>query len=137
VIVKVININPKEGHEVLERCQVLKEYGLFIDTIRKLQGEGNPEPFKDAIEQCIRLGILSDYLRKRGSEVFNMLIAKYDYETDIKVQRQEAREEGEVNGIEKALKSLIDNTDWTIEQAMKMLEIPEEEQSLYREKLKK
>jgi hypothetical protein len=94
VVVKVININPQEGHIVLERCPILKEYGLFVDTIRRLQDEGNPEPFKDAIEQCIQSGILSDYLKKRGSEVYNMLIAKYDYETDIKVQRQEAREEG-------------------------------------------
>jgi hypothetical protein len=38
--------------------------------------------------------ILSDYLKKRGSEVFNMLIAEYDYDMDIKVQRQEALEEG-------------------------------------------
>jgi hypothetical protein len=94
VEVKVININPQEGHEVLERCQVLKEYGLFVDTIRKLQAEGKPKPFKEAIRQCIQMGILSEYLKKRGSEVYNMLIAKYDYETDIKVQRQEAREEG-------------------------------------------
>ena len=31
---------------------------------------------------------------RRGSEVENMLLAEYDYETDIAVQREEAHEEG-------------------------------------------
>ena len=31
---------------------------------------------------------------RRGSEVENMLLVEYDYETDISVQREEAWEEG-------------------------------------------
>lgn len=31
---------------------------------------------------------------RRGSEVENMLLVEYDYETDIAVQREEAWEEG-------------------------------------------
>ena len=31
---------------------------------------------------------------RKGSEVVNMLLDEYDYETDIEVQREEAREEG-------------------------------------------
>ena len=92
--VKVININPEEHHEILERCQVLKEYGQFIDTIRKYQELGVDEPYKCAVEECIGEGILSDYLSKKGSEVVNMLIAEYDYDLDIEVQREEAFEEG-------------------------------------------
>ena len=37
---------------------------------------------------------------RRGSEVENMLLAEYDYETDIAVQREEAREEGHKEGEE-------------------------------------
>ena len=42
-----------------------------------------------------------DYLMRRGSEVENMLLAEYDYETDIAVQREEAWEEGMEKGIDK------------------------------------
>ena len=38
--------------------------------------------------------ISTDYLMRRGSEVENMLLAEYDYDTDIAVQREEAHEEG-------------------------------------------
>ena len=90
-----LNINPDAGHEVLEKCPILKEYGQFIDTIRKYQDEGDEDVYEHAIKECIRQGILADYLTKRGSEVVNMLVAEYDYEMDIEVQREEAFEEGE------------------------------------------
>ena len=50
--VKVININPNEHHEILERCQVLKEYSLFIETIEKYRQRNVDEPYKKAIQEC-------------------------------------------------------------------------------------
>ena len=40
-------------------------------------------------------GILADYLRRKGSEVMNMLIAEYSYEKDIQVKQEEAFQVGE------------------------------------------
>ena len=34
--VKVINIRPEEHHEILEKCQVLKEYSQFMEIVQKL-----------------------------------------------------------------------------------------------------
>ena len=96
--VKVININPEQHHEVLER-HVLKEYSIFIDTIRKYQDADVDEPYRKAIEECIEKDILADYLRKKGSEVVNMLMSEYNYEQDIEVQREEAYEEGKKSGL--------------------------------------
>ena len=92
--VKVININSTANHELLEKCQVLKEYSMFIDTIRKYQASGEKDAYAHAIHECIKNGILADYLRRKGSEVENMLIAEYDYDLDIEVQREEAMEDG-------------------------------------------
>ena len=96
--VKVININPDAEHEVLERCPVMKEYSLFIETIRKYQEAGEENAYEMAIKECIERGILAEYLKKKGSEVINMLKAEYDYEMDIEVQREEAYEEGKTEG---------------------------------------
>ncbi len=41
---------------------------------------------------------LSDYLRRKGSEVRNMLIAEYSYEKDIQVKQEEAKQEGREEG---------------------------------------
>ena len=98
--VKVININPAQKHEVLEKCPVLRDYSIFIDTIRKYQEQRVDNVYEKAIHECIDKGILADYLRVHGSEVVNMLMSEYNYEQDIEVQREEAFEEGERLGRE-------------------------------------
>lgn len=86
--VKVININSNKAHELLGKCGILREYSQFIDTVRKYSGE--EDSIKKAINDCIRQGILADYLKRKGSEVTNMLIAEYSYEEDMQVKQQEA-----------------------------------------------
>lgn len=101
--VRVININPEKNHEVLNKCPVLKEYGQFVSLVRQYEKTGDPEAIKHAVEECIRKGILAEYLRKKGSEVVNMLIAEYDYDMDIEVQREEAFEDGLERGLKRGL----------------------------------
>ena len=57
--VKVININPEQNHEVLEKCPVLRDYSIFIDTIRKYQGQRGDNVYEKAIRKCIDKGILA------------------------------------------------------------------------------
>ena len=40
-----------------------------------------------------------DYLKRKGSEVENMLIAEYSYEEDIQVKQQEAKQQGRQEGL--------------------------------------
>ena len=82
--VKVININSGKAHGLLRKCGILREYSQFIDTVRKYSGE--EDSIKKAINDCIKQGILADYLKRKGSEVRNMLIAEYSYEEDIQVK---------------------------------------------------
>lgn len=96
--VKIININPEEGHEILTKCPVLGEYSEFVETVRKYQKAEDGEAYRHAIEECIERGILKEYLIKKGSEVVNMLVAEYDYDLDVEVQREEAYEEGRMEG---------------------------------------
>ena len=56
--------------------------------------------FNNAIKECMREGILKEYLKRKASEVINMLLAEYDYETDIAVQREEAGRIAFASGIE-------------------------------------
>ena len=95
--VKVININSDKAHEVLDKCGILKEYSQFISTVRKYWEEEGA--IKKAIKECIEKGILADYLKRKGSEVENMLIAEYSYEEDMQVKLQEGIWQGRREGI--------------------------------------
>ena len=94
ISVKVININVDKENPILKRCEALKEYSEFIEQVRSNIENNVPEPFTSAIKETIKKGFLSDYLNRKSTEVQNMLLAEYDYDTDIAVQRKEAREEG-------------------------------------------
>ena len=88
--VKVFNINKDKGAEVLTRCKPLEEYSLFVEEVRT-QTQLDPENgFTNAVKICIEKEILKDYLLRKSREVINMLVAEYDYDTDIAVQRQES-----------------------------------------------
>ena len=94
ISVKVININVDKENPILKRCEALKEYSEFIEQVRFNIENAVPEPFTTAIKEAIKKGFLSDYLNRKSTEVQNMLLAEYDYDTDIAVQRKEAFEDG-------------------------------------------
>lgn len=71
----------------------------FIDAVRAHSSEESA--IKKAIRECIDRGILVDYLKRKGSEVENMLIAEYSYEEDIQVKQQEAKQQGMEEATEK------------------------------------
>ena len=99
ICVKVININVDKENPVLTRCEALKEYSEFMEQVRFNVENEIPEALTVAIKQSIKQGFLSDYLRRKSTEVENMLLTEYDYDTDIAVQRQEAYEDGMEQGI--------------------------------------
>lgn len=92
--VKVININKNKNHEILDKCEILREYSEFVEMTRIHKDD--KEALETAVRECIRKGILKDYLERKSGEVVNMLMDVYDYDTDIAAQREEAREEGDL-----------------------------------------
>ena len=105
--VKVYNINKNKSAELLSRCKTLDEYSLFIEEVRK-QTQLDPENgFTNAVKICIEKGILKEYLQRKSREVINMLVAEYDYDTDIAVQKQESLmigiQQGMAQGIQQGI----------------------------------
>ena len=96
--VKVLNINEHKGNKILQSCKPLAEYSLFVETVRRNIERDKEYGFEKAIKDCIQNGILKEYLQRKSKEVINMLIAEYDYATDIAVQRAEERKIAYVEG---------------------------------------
>lgn len=89
--VRVINIGPRQTLKFQDDCGILEQYCKFIDMIR--QSPKDEDAYKAVIQKAINSGILSDYLSRNATEVINMFLAEYDYETDISVKCEEARED--------------------------------------------
>ena len=56
-----------------------------------------------AIQEAVRRNILRNYLERRGGETLSILMAEYDYATDIAVQKEEAYEDGLFAGREEGI----------------------------------
>lgn len=97
--VEVLNINKAKENQILKNCKPLGEYSLFIEEVR-IQIQIDPENgFTNAVKICMEKGILKEYLQRKSREVINMLLAEYDYDTDIAVQRRESLMIGIQQGI--------------------------------------
>ena len=88
--VQVLNINTDKANKVLAACKPLEEYSLFVEEVRKQTQLDSANGFTNAVKICIEKEILKEYLQRKSREVINMLVAEYDYDTDIAVQRAEA-----------------------------------------------
>ena len=104
---KVLMLNVNEGHnkDLMEQCQTLKEYAIYVARVRKYASALNlNDAVERAITECIKEGILVDFLRKNRSEVKMVSILEYDKEWEEKNLRkaeyEAGKEEGKNEGIE-------------------------------------
>lgn len=94
--VRMLNINYGKNGTLLEKCNMLKEYALFVDSARKYISEGTDrqEALNRAIDNCIDCGILSDFLRSYRAEVLGMLLEEFDVDKYERSMKAEGCEEG-------------------------------------------
>ena len=100
---KALMLNVNEGHnkELMEQCQTLKEYAIYVARVRKYTSEMNlNDAVARAIDECIKEGILVEFLRKNRSEVKMVSILEYDKEWEEKKLRKAEYEAGRSEGIE-------------------------------------
>ena len=100
---KVLMLNVNEGHnkDLMEQCQTLKEYAIYVARVRKYTSEMNlNDAVARAIDECIKEGILVEFLRKNRSEIKMVSILEYDKEWEEKKLRKAEYEAGRSEGIE-------------------------------------
>ena len=100
--VRVININEGRNDAIIKNSDVLYGYVRFIGKIRENQKAGLDlkSAITTATRDCIKEGILVDFLKIHSSEVINMLTTEWNDEQARKVWEEEAREEGIEKGVD-------------------------------------
>ena len=109
---KVLMLNVNEGHnkELMEQCQTLKEYAIYVARVRKYTSEMNlNDAVARAIDECIKEGILVEFLRKNRSEVKMVSILEYDKEWEEKKLRKAEYEAGKEDGKSEGITEIIQN----------------------------
>ena len=93
--VLVININEGHNQKLMESCQILKEYAQYVSKVRTYKKTLSlNEAVEKAVEECIREGILREFLLANKAEVGAMSIFEYDREWEEELLRKEEFEAG-------------------------------------------
>lgn len=98
--VTMLNINLGKNKELMEQCETLKGYALFVHKIRTYtdMGENIDNAVERAVNECIQGGILKEFLQKNRAEVMEMSLFDYDEEGVMKLIREEEYEFGLEDG---------------------------------------
>ncbi len=107
--VKVYNVNLGHSSELLESCSLLKEYAQYVEQVREYTAKGLPfaEAVEQTIDDCIRNGILADFLSKNRAEATAVCIYEYNEELHLKNVRMEGMQQGMQQGEEQKLIELV------------------------------
>ncbi len=102
LVVLQLNINPGYNGELLGKCCSLYDYMQYVDRIRRYSSQmAFEEAVEKAVSDCIREGILKEFLVANRAEVVQMSIFEYDEELHMATVWGEGREEGLAEGLEK------------------------------------
>lgn len=116
--VRMLNINHGKNRELMEKCHVLEEYALFVETARQYvtEGRGLQEALNLAIDYCIDHDVLSEFLQRYRAEVLGMLLEEFDVDKYERTLKMEGIEEGRKQGVEEGIDQMAGLTEKLLEQ---------------------
>lgn len=97
----------------METCKTLQDYAEYTSRVRNYAAEMSlDEAVERAITECIREGILADFLRKNRAEAKKVSIYEYDEERHMR----QTREEGIEDGVSQVAVNMLKLREFTDEQ---------------------
>ena len=119
----------------------MNEYSWFVEETRKNAAvtKSLDEAIDRAIDDMPDDFQLKHFLTTHRKEVGEMLLTEYDEEEELRLSRlegkreglEEGKAEGETNTRLESIRSIIEGLNYTAEQAMQLLKIPEAEWQKY------
>ena len=121
---KVLTLNINEGHngELMEQCQILREYAQYVAKVREYARETELDvAVEQAVNDCIQNNILTEFLRKNKSEVIAMSIFEYDKEEKEKKLRKAEFEAGREAGKKEIIQYMYSTGKYTLDEIAEIL----------------
>ena len=99
LIVTVLNVNVGHNAELMQHCNTLNEYAQYVARVRHYAADMSlDQAVERAVDECVREGILAEFLTRNRNEVISMSIFEYDKELEEKKLRQAEFEAGREAG---------------------------------------
>ncbi len=142
LLVHVYNLADGINQDLKDRCQPLKEYSIFSNQYKALRKQhlGIDEAVHQTIQYCLKHNIMTDYIKNNEMEVSDMFGFEWNEDEYRKALLETGEARGEARGKAQGrfdatlgnIRSLMQSTKWSAEEAMKALNISPAEYSHYR-----
>ena len=107
--VTTLNINKGHNRELMEQCKVLGEYAQYVDRVSEYVGKmGLDAGVSRAVNECIRDGILAEFLQQNRAEAEKVSIFEYNKEEEERKLREAEYEGGWEAGKQAGMKFGMD-----------------------------
>ena len=121
LIVTVLNVNEGHNADLMQHCSMLKEYAQYVARVRHYASDMPlNQAVKRAVDECIREGILAEFLARYRNEVISMSIFEYDKELEEKKLRKAEYEygfaEGEKHAAIETAKRMLKTNNFSLEE---------------------
>ncbi|MBQ9205118.1 MAG: hypothetical protein IJ158_00180, partial [Treponema sp.] len=130
------NINYKENHPILEKCLALFAYSKFNEYVRIGKSDGMENPIGYALDRCISENVLAEYFNNLRKEDMSLIFGEWDEEMFVKVQREEAYEDGQAAKAIENARNLLKETELSPEKIAQCCSLPLEQVLALQESLK-
>lgn len=106
-------MEPEHNRKLMETGKTLQDYAEYTSRVRTYAAEMSlDEAVERAITECIREGILADFLRKNRAKAKKVSIYEYDEERHMR----QTREEGIEDGVSQVAVNMLKLREFTDEQ---------------------
>lgn len=103
-VVTMINVNYDKGANILKKCETLNEYSLFIYMIREKQKEmGLQEAVEESVRECMRNGILTEFLERNGGDIMSLVRIELTREECEAIREEDGYVRGREEGLSEGL----------------------------------
>lgn len=104
--VTVLNINYGRNAGLMKQSHTLREYAQYVALVRRYKTElgSLDEAVNRAVDECIRNGVLADFLKRNRAEVVMMSIFEYNQEEEERKLRAAERQAGYASGVEHGIR---------------------------------
>ena len=70
LVITVLNVNEGHNTELMQQCSILREYAQYVARVRRFaEITSLDKAVEQAVSECIREGILADFLSRNRAEV--------------------------------------------------------------------
>ena len=115
LIVHVININFGRNPSLMESCEKLRGYSIYVSKVREFSAKMNTtEAVAHAIDYCINHNILCDFFQKERKAITMVSLYEHDQAGHMELIREEALEQGIEQGIERGISTINELNDYLI-----------------------